>query len=153
MFKIKKNTFVTDGICKYEDENGNTMFFKRWINRKKDGFTAKLRFKDIPIKVASYDAEYPIDYEANPKGFKVNLEYPSGYDITQKEVQEVLAAFSNMIVHWDSMIHAIKMLECKDDLLLKAHPELQNEENVQKAKYNNLLQYEELTPIISQIFR
>lgn len=154
MFTIVKNTFINDGICKYEDEHGNTMFFKRWIySRNEEGFTAKLRFKAHPIKVASYEAAFPIDYEKNKQGFKINMEYPKGYDLTQESVQNVLAEFSNMIVHWDSMIHAIKLLECNNKLLMKQYPEAKSEEEIQVAKINNLYQYKELNSFIEKIFQ
>lgn len=153
MFKIKENELLTTGICKYKDENGNTVFIRRWLNTKdEDGFTAKLRFKTHPVKVSVFETAYPLDYEKYPKGLPLKLDYPSGYDISKPEITTVLKAFSDLIVHWNSMLGGIKLLECDNKILMKQYPEMKSEEEIQKAKINNLYQYEELSELLKMIF-
>ena len=154
MFKIVRNTFISDGICRYEDEHGNKIFVRRWLGwkgDKEDGFTAKLRFKDIPVTVSSFETAVPIKYEDMPNGFPIRLDFPAGYDISTKEIQSVLQEFSDMIVHWDSMLAAIRMMNCDNRLLMMAYPDAKSEEEIQTAKINNLYQYPELQDTIVNV--
>lgn len=163
MFKIKKNDFLNNGICVYEDEHGNTILMKRFTDfEEKDGFTARVRFKEGRIIVKADKIEYPLNRESG--GMSLNLETPVGYQVT-KEESEVLQAYADKILYWDDMICAIKMLQCEDEYFKnvmcdnaksdeeKEKFEEMDKDDISEYKLGILSRFEELKDIVSMVFQ
>ncbi len=145
MFKITHNTFSTNGVCKYADEHGNTVFMKRDENN----ITAKLRIASGAAKVDPVYVSVPF----NESGVIFHIAYlrePSNEEKTA--LKEVIVDFSTLIEHWISMLYDINFLAFPTDKLLQMPGnEKATEEDVSYNKWLMLSQYEELTELCKSI--
>ena len=104
MFTISKNTFADNGICKYSDEYGNTVFMKR---KGSGGFTGKLRFYDKRIIIE------PIYYDPGEEnsldGTHLNIEHPSDIKLDSPEIQTAISGFTKIVQRWIRMLSDISV--------------------------------------------
>ena len=161
MFKLTENDFLNRGICKYEDENKNTIFMKRMDDyENNDGFTAKLRFHQGDLKISPVTVHYPMDRSKG--GLSLDINKPDGYSITDEEYR-VLEEFTNKTIYWDNMIYNIKLLQLDnsniremmlsnavDDAEIQKIEKMTDEE-LDKEKLKNIVQFEELQSIMKMV--
>lgn len=102
MFTISKNTYQTNGICLYENDNGDSVFCKR----TQDGFIGKLRFADKRIRAESLHINIPIKDEV---GTNVNLSYDG--DVNVADYQGIIEDFFSIIHRWISMCYDLEIIE------------------------------------------
>lgn len=148
MFQINSNQFITNGICKYEDEYGNTAFFRR-DNEKE--FTARLRFHNKNVQASSLHITLPIPENDKNGGIYMKLDYLDGIPHEDEDITEGISEFTALVQKWISMLMDIQYMECNNGFLMKANEGV-SIEDIYFHKLNLLSQYEELKPVLSAIF-
>ena len=146
MFNLVQNSFLDDGICKYEDGSGNSVFMKR----KDKGFVAKLRFSNSAIK--ANPITYDPDNIPDADGENMHLEYPAGTDINAPEVTTAVQDFTVIVQRWIEMLADIVYSGVDNRIAM----ELFNgapDTDIWKDKMSRLSQYEELSPAIKSVFK
>lgn len=145
MFDITENTFLDNGICKYEDEWGNNLFMKR----KGDGFVAKLRFADENVKAKPlyYDPHQdpPID------GAYLHLDFLDGRNRDDEELTNAIRGFTEIVQRWIRMLSDIILFGADNEMVKNANPGM-TEQGAWETKVMLLQQYEELAPVMESIF-
>ena len=145
MYKKTKNDFMSNGVCKYEDEYGNSAFLKR----TNTGFTARLRFKRKGIKTEAVNIFVPArDNVMN--GVSLPISYTNESDSEEEDVVYGINAFAKLLQHWIDMIYEINFFSTNNNFILNSNPGLTSDD-VNNYKLNEIAKYEEVLPIINTV--
>ncbi len=141
--QLTENRFATDGVCWYEDNEGNSARF----TRQDGGFRAKLFFADKRIKAKSVF----VDPHEDGDGITLHLNYPPGVDIEDEAVVLAQQGFLSIVENWISLLTDLEFLELKNDIIMKANPGA-TEENVNMEKLGRLTEHDELKGMVESVF-
>ena len=140
MFKLVRNTFLGDGICKYKDDAGNSVFMRR----EKTGFVSKLRFADPDVHAERLTVTLPLPEDE--QGTHLQLSFTNGKKASDDDVVSVIEDYTALIQHWIAMLSAISML---DERL--ASNDVKASEELAKRKLQMIAGFEELFPAVRSI--
>lgn len=159
MFSLIENRFVNEGICKYEDENGNRLFMKR----TDDGFVAKLRFANKDISADPFYVTIPLPDGYNGQNIRLNFlnkpqlsAMPAADPVIPQDVNDAISCFHPVVTRWISMLSGMKCLETDNSLIARYYNDKNpgekiTGEDIAKNKLAFLGQFEELSELISVI--
>ncbi len=152
MFEIKDNKFEVNGRCTYEDEYGNTAFFRKTDSK----IVGKLRFANENVSVEPLYLEFPLKKEEEHginlayKGDSYKYIQTTGDDLSS--VTDALNGFTELVRRWIGIYYAIETFIANNDVLRCADPSLISDEDVYNKKIAVLSQYDEVLPLINTVF-
>ena len=143
MFSLVKNEFLDKGICRYEDEYGNSVFMKR----NGQCFVGKLRFfnKNVKLDPVRYD---PCN-RSESGGFNTSIKFPEGVNIDDDDIKGGIDGFTAIVQRWVCMVSDISMFSSAQVGMAATdsmYPGM-TAEDVWKDRMTALTQYDELTPL------
>ena len=149
MFKLTKNELANTGKCWYEDECKNSVFVKR----KPEGFTVKIRFFNKNVTAEPLFIEIPISDGINGASLKLN--YLNGKEDSSQGVSEGISGLCELINKWITLSEDICLLSANKSLLNTVdedgNPKDASSEEICRAIFEKLAQYEEMQPLIHSV--
>lgn len=144
MFTLTDNRFLSDGVCRYTDEYGNTVFMRR--DGKK--FAARLRFKDerVQADILHYDP----DAVGEEDGGYINITCSNGASRKSEDVSMGIQGFTMIVQRWIGLLSVVSFMETDNRILGGIYGK--TPEEVAREKASKLMQYEELAPIGEFLF-
>ncbi len=144
MFRLTTNRFLTEGMCKYEDEHGNRLFVKR----NDDGFVAKLRFSDPSVKAQPLYVALPV--KEGTKGQYLHIDYHDGSKKATPDVGDAIQGFMEIVNRWIKMLDAVTFMQINPEIVKKFNPKA-SEKDIANYKLMQIKEFEELIPAVSYI--
>ena len=144
MFQLTLNRFLDDGVCKYADECGNTLYFRR----EEDGFVAKIRFCDKNVKSKPLYIKVPV--KEGDDGWYLHLDYLNNA-VPSEEVLSGIDGFTQIVNRWIAMLTCIKYVGIDNAFYMNADNKA-TENDIIRKKMSMISEYEELFPVFDAIF-
>lgn len=150
MFTIEKNEFLGSGKCWYRDEFGNTAFFKKEDNT----IVGKLRFANENVSVEPLKIEFPLnETDGVLLAYKGDsFSYLQSTDDDLESVHMGQNNFTKLVKVWIGLYYAIQTYTTPNEVLMELDPNLKEKDDVYRAKLALIEQYEELKPLINEVF-
>ncbi|MBO4847146.1 MAG: hypothetical protein J5525_12750 [Lachnospiraceae bacterium] len=150
MFTIDKNEFLSSGKCWYKDEFDNTAFLKKEDNV----IVGKLRFANKNVNVEPLRLEFPLNETEGIllayKGDSFSYLRSTNDDLTS--VYTGQNNFTELVKVWIGLYYAIQTYTTPNEVLMELDPNLKEKDDVYRAKLALIEQYEELKPLLNNVF-